>query len=89
MSQRNVERFLGRLVTDEAFRRQFWGDPEALLEELRAAGVDLNSCERRALSALGRDAVARFVADLDPCIQRVDWQAECDLEARAPDQADG
>lgn len=72
MSQRNVEKILGRLVSDEAFRRRFWPDPAAALDEMAASGSELNSCERRALCALARDAVERFAAVLDPCIQKSD-----------------
>ena len=28
MSQRSVERALGKMITDETFRRRFFGDPE-------------------------------------------------------------
>ena len=36
MSQSNVERIVGRLVTDEAFRRRFWENAGRALEELVA-----------------------------------------------------
>jgi hypothetical protein len=75
MSQRSVEKILGRLVTDEAFRRHYWERPAAVLDELVASGAELNDCERRALRALRRDAVDRFAAALDPCIQKADWCA--------------
>lgn len=72
MSQRNVEQLLGRLVSDEAFRRHWWHDPAATLAELVASGSDFNPCERRALLTLGRDELERFAASLDPCIQKSD-----------------
>lgn len=72
MSQSNVERILGRLVSDEGYRRRFWSDPAAALAAFVAAGGELNPCERRALAALGRDDVERFAAALDPCIQKSD-----------------
>jgi hypothetical protein len=75
MSQPSVERILGRLVTDEAFRRRFWSDPQALLAELESAGLRLNPCERRALLALHHQPVERFAAALDPCIQKAAWSA--------------
>lgn len=72
MSQRNVERILGRLVSDEGFRRRFLADPAAALDEMVGQGGELNPCERRALTAIGRDAVERFAAALDPRIQKSD-----------------
>jgi len=76
VSQRNVERILGRLVSDEGFRRRYWSDPEAVLAELIAAGGELNPCERRALLALEREPVERLAAALDPCIQKSDLNGE-------------
>ncbi len=72
MSQRHVERILGRLVSDEGFRRRYWPDPAAALDEMVASGSELNPCERRALGSIARDAVERFAAALDPCIQKSD-----------------
>lgn len=74
MSQRNVELVIGRLVTDEAFRRHFGQDPAAELRRLQEAGVDLNPCEFRVLAALDVRVVARFAHDIDPRIQKVDLQ---------------
>lgn len=75
MSQRNVELVIGRLVTDEVFRRRFVDDRTAVLEEIAEHGLELNSCERRALLALDSGAVAQFAARLDPCIQKADLGA--------------
>ncbi len=77
MSQRYVESILGRLVSDEAFRRRWWNDPEATLAELLASGSDLNPCERRALLAIARDEADRFAASLDPRIQKCDLKGGC------------
>jgi hypothetical protein len=67
MSQRNVERVIGRLVTDEAFRRQFVSDPLAVL----------NDCEVRALAAIDLQAVARFTDAIDPRLQKSDLHGGC------------
>jgi hypothetical protein len=72
MSQRNVERIIGQLLTDEEFRRRFKLSPARLLEDLVANGVELNDCERRALVAIDPRLVERFVATLHPCIQKVE-----------------
>ena len=74
MCQRDVEQVIGRLVTDEGFRRRFAGDPEGTLQELAARGVELNGCERRALATLDLKRVARFAEDIDPRIQKVELQ---------------
>jgi hypothetical protein len=71
MSQRNVERVIGRLATDEAFRRRFTADPGATVEQ-QVVEWDLNPCERRALATLDPVALERFAAALDPCIQKSD-----------------
>jgi len=72
MSQRNVETVIGRLVTDEGFRRRFADDPHRMLQQLADDGFELNLCERRALLALDPEKVARFGEAIDPCILKVD-----------------
>lgn len=72
MSQRNVETVIGRLVTDESFRRRYADDPHALIQQLVDGGLELNICERRALLALDPQRVSLFAEELDPCIQKVD-----------------
>ena len=75
MSQRNVERLIGRLVTDEAFRRQFAADPVSAVEALTSGGMELNECERRALASIDPREVERFSETLHPCIQKSDLHA--------------
>lgn len=72
MSQANVERIVGRLVTDEGFRRRFWQDAGGALEELMAGGCELNPCERKVLAALTRGPVEQLAAAIDPRIQKSD-----------------
>lgn len=72
MSQRNVERIVGRLATDEEFRRRFSRDSAAALDELVEHGCELNGCERRALLAIAPESVERFAAEIDPRIQKMD-----------------
>lgn len=72
MSQINVERVVGMLVTDEEFRRRFARAPVAVLDELATAGVELNGCERRALAALDPRAAERWARDLDPRLLKAD-----------------
>lgn len=77
MSQRNVERVIGRLVTDEAFRRQFAADPRATLHGMIAAGVELNDCEQWALATIDREALGRFADAIDPRLQKSDLHGGC------------
>ncbi len=74
MSQSNVERVIGRLVTDEGFRRRFFEDPVSAIRQAVEAGCELNACEARALVAIDPDQVERFVEALHPCIQKVELQ---------------
>lgn len=86
MSQRNVEKVIGRLVTDEGFRRRFAEDRDAMVQEILDHGLDLNPCERRALLALDPQRIAQFAEQLDPCIQKVELGTHgCPEDARAGD----
>jgi hypothetical protein len=71
MSQRNVERVIGRLVTDENFRRQFSEDPRAALEEMRRAGVELTPVETQALLSVDPDKVGRLSECIDARLQKI------------------
>jgi len=51
MSHQNVERILGRLVTDEELRESFAQDPRWTLEELQAHGLALTTSETAALAS--------------------------------------
>ena len=68
MSQRDVERALGRLVTDEGFREEFFGDPESAVVH---AGLDLAQEEMDALSQTPRAALAALGARIDGRICRL------------------
>lgn len=72
MSQASVERVIGRLVTDEAFRRRFAADREELLRELVVQGFELTWCELEVLGQLDLRALARFAERIDPRIHKSD-----------------
>jgi|APCry4251928276_1046603.scaffolds.fasta_scaffold621397_1 hypothetical protein len=74
MSQPNVERVIGRLMTDEGFRRRFGTSAVETLRQLVAQGVELNDCEWRALVAIDPRRVEQFARSLEPCIQKVDLE---------------
>lgn len=65
MSHRGVETAIGRLVTDEALRRQFTDCPAQALALLERSGVELTAVERAALESLAP-------ADLEAFAQRID-----------------
>ena len=76
MSQRNVERVIGRLVTDEGFRRRFAADPSEVLQEMMETGCELTCLEQRAISSIDPEVAARFADAIDPRIQKVHSQGE-------------
>ena len=72
MSQRNVEKVIGVLATDEELRRRFASDPRGTLEMLIAQGLELTSCEVEALRSLSPRRLAHFAEALDPRLQKSD-----------------
>lgn len=75
MSQRNVEKIIGRLVTDEAFRHEFIDSPAACLRALAERGVELTECEREGLETVDARMLAVFAETIHPCIQKSDLKA--------------
>jgi hypothetical protein len=71
MCQRNVERVIGRLVTDEDFRRRFAETPGAALQEMIECGLELTDLELRALASIDAQLVALFADAIDPRIQKI------------------
>lgn len=70
MSQRNVERVIGLLATDERLREKFTKDPGTTLSEMSGDGIELTPTEMRSLSHLDPGELARFAATVDPRLQR-------------------
>jgi hypothetical protein len=52
MSQRNVELFIGRLLTDAELRQRFSSAPSVIIAEFCQQGWELNQGEMDALSEL-------------------------------------
>lgn len=71
MSQRSVEQVIGKLATDEEFRRRFEEDRGAALADLIAAGHQLTPVEQRAILDLDFSACRHFANCLDPRIQKI------------------
>jgi hypothetical protein len=74
MSQPNVERVIGQLVTDEGLRRRFEKNPRATIQLVSEGGLDLTPCEFQALAGLDAGLLARFSRGIDPRLQRIDSQ---------------
>jgi hypothetical protein len=68
MSQRAVERTLGKLVTDQEFREEFLRNPVGACLRI---GVDLTRQETDALARIPRAALADLCAQLDDRICRL------------------
>ena len=68
MSQRDVERALGRLATDDEFRREFYRDPPRACVAL---GIRLTEEEIQALVATPRSVLADVAGCLDDRICRL------------------
>ena len=71
MSQKTVERILGKLATDEESRQRFRAAPRESLTGLAGDRESLTPVERDALCALDADLLDRFADALDPRLQRV------------------
>ena len=71
MSQKTVERILGKLATDEEVRQRFRAEPGEALDTLAGEIDSLTPVEREALCTLDADLLDRFADALDPRIQRV------------------
>jgi len=72
-----VERVIGRLVTDEAFRQRFTESPGAALQEMTECGLELTSLEIRALASIDPKLVALFADAIDPRIQKIHVNGGC------------
>ena len=70
MSQKAVEVLIGKLVTDDAFRRGFQLDREATFQMMEWYGLALTPIEREALSALDVRSCDRFAQKLDSRIRK-------------------
>ena len=82
MTQQAVEQTLGKLMTDERFRRRFFAEPAAACRE---AGLVLSPAELDALTRLSGEDLARVGGRLDPRISRPcldpTWREHTDHDA--------
>ena len=71
MSQKTVERILGKLATDEELRQRFRFAPRETIDAACREPESLTAVEREALSAVDPGLLERFADALDPRLQRV------------------
>jgi hypothetical protein len=76
VSQRAIEIIVGRLVTDEAFRKAFERNPRHTLEQLVAQGVSLTETEIDALIGTRATLWAEMGDQIDPHLQKADLRSE-------------
>jgi hypothetical protein len=79
MSQRAVERVVGKLVTDEGFRNQFFADPEGASVRV---GAELSPDELDALTRIPPDALTSLCASIDDRICRLHITPQPTFEER-------
>jgi len=70
VAQRSVEILIGRLITDEAFRRAFCEDPEAALERFIEMGYELTPVELAALRATRSELWGLVAEQIDSRLQK-------------------
>lgn len=75
MSQKCVELLLGKILTDEDFRRAFFPVQPSSFEMAAARGLELTPIERSALSNLRLRRFAFIAQTLDPRISRTSASA--------------
>jgi hypothetical protein len=70
VTQRSIEMVIGRLSTDEEFRRRFSSDPHQVLGELLECGTHLTHVEIAALIAIDSMLWERVAEHIDPRLQK-------------------
>jgi hypothetical protein len=76
VSQRNIEIVIGRLSTDEDFRRGFAEDPEQVLRALLERGTHLSLVEMAALVATDPTLWESVADRIDPRLQKASLKNE-------------
>jgi hypothetical protein len=69
MSQRAFEAALGKLICDDAFRREFCIDPDAATTR---AGLKLTPIELSSLRQMDMEAIEAFVVHVDDRVRRAE-----------------
>jgi hypothetical protein len=69
-----LEKVIGRLMTDEEFRRTFVNDPHRAMSELFERGMHLTHAEIAALIAIDPSIWERVAGEIDPRLQKASWK---------------
>jgi hypothetical protein len=72
--QRHIELLIGRLVTDEDFRRAFQNDPQKTLSDAQQWGLALTAVEVSALLATDHTLWERIAIELDSRLQKASFR---------------
>jgi len=73
--QRCVEILIGRLITDEDFRRRFVADPEGALKTASDCGLAFSPSEIAALVATDRALWEKVADQIDPRLKKASLQS--------------
>jgi hypothetical protein len=76
--QRHIEMLIGRLATDEDFRRAFQRDPQHTLSEAAEWGMALSAVEVTALLATDQTLWERIAVELDSRLQKASFKTSPD-----------
>ena len=76
--QRHIEMLIGRLATDEDFRRAFQRDPQRTLSEAAEWGMALSAVEVTALLATDQTLWERIAVELDSRLQKASFKTPPD-----------
>ena len=72
--QRHIELLIGRLVTDEDFRRAFERNPQQVLTNAAEWGLALSAIEVCALLATDQSLWERIAVELDSRLQKASFK---------------
>ncbi|HET7452276.1 MAG TPA: hypothetical protein VFL12_06010 [Thermoanaerobaculia bacterium] len=94
MSQRSVEILLGKLLTDEGFRRSFFpardsGERTPDFEAAESQSLELTPIERSALTTLRRHRFELMAESIDPRISRCSGSPGCPEESATAGRSAG
>lgn len=76
MAQRTIEMLIGRLVTDDQFRREFLLDPQGTLFNLCDRGLELSKTEIAALVGTDPTLWTSTADRIDPRLQKASLKSE-------------
>jgi hypothetical protein len=76
VTQRWIEIVVGRLVTDEDFRRKFLDNPHRALSDLLDRGSHLTPSEIAALVSVDGELWKQVAGEIDPRLQKPSLEAQ-------------